>query len=336
MQITLAELAEQCGASVQGDGALLVDGVCNLVDAESGKLSIYTDRCYRQAAVSSAATAILTRPDLATELKGPLLIAENPLLVLAHIMRLFEASKGSDGVLAGVDASASISSTAMIAEGVAIAAGVFIGARVQLAAGVSIGPGSVLYDDVSIGKATKIDANVTIYHACHLGQDCRISAGVVIGADGFGFAEDTVRGVRRWVAIPQAGRVWIGDAVHVGANSAIDRGSLEDTVIGDGVIIDNLVQIAHNVRIGRHTAIAGCAAIAGSARIGENCKLGGRSSIIGHLSICDDVVVFADSLVTRSIDQAGVYSSAMPAMPVARWRKLLARFRRSGRSKRAD
>ena len=328
MQTSLVELAEQCGARVQGDGSLRVDGVCSLIAAERGKLSIYTDPCYRQAALSSAATAILTRPDLAEHLNGTLLLADNPLLALAKIMRVLEASKLPAVLPAGINASASLSVTAVLGEGVRIAAGVFLGERVKLARGVSIGPGSVLHDDVSIGEATKIDANVTIYHACELGRDCHISAGVVIGADGFGFAEDGEGAARRWVAIPQAGRVRIGDAVHVGANSAIDRGSLEDTVIGDGVIIDNLVQIAHNVQIGRHTAIAGCAAIAGSARIGENCKLGGRSSIIGHLSICDDVVVFADSLVTRSIDQAGVYSSAMPALPVARWRKLLARFRR--------
>lgn len=336
MQISLLELAEQCGASVQGDETMLVDGVSSLAEAESGKLSLYTDSSYRQAALSTGASAILTRPNLAQGLKGTLLLAENPLLALAHIMRVLEAAKLPSSLAAGINVSASVDDTAELGEGVAIAAGAVIGARVKLAAGVSVGPGSVLHEDVSIGEASKIDANVTIYHACHLGQNCHISAGVVIGADGFGFAEDSESKSQRWVPIPQAGRVRIGNAVHIGANSAIDRGSLEDTVIGDGVIIDNLVQIAHNVKIGRHTAIAGCAAIAGSARIGENCKLGGRASIIGHLSICDNVVVFADSLVTRSINQAGIYSSAMPAMPVARWRKLLARFRRSGALKNQD
>ena len=153
----------------------------------------------------------------------------------------------------------------------------------------------------------------------------------MIGSDGFGFAETRNDAGPEWVAIPQIASVRIGDDVHIGANTTIDRGSLEDTVIGDGVIIDNLVQIAHNVKIGRHTAIAGCAGIAGSARIGENCKIGGRASILGHIDICDNAVVFAVTYVTKSITQPGIYSAAMPAMPLRQWQKTLARFRRGAR-----
>ncbi len=327
MQFSLAHLAEHCNAQLEGDAHLLIHGVANLQSASEDMLSLYSDRKYRRAAQSSHAAALLTSKSLSADISGNKLIVDNPLLALARILSLFQPTQNTESS-AGIDASAVVDPRAVLGAGVRIAANVSIAADAVLGDGVYIGPGSQILPGVKIGEFTRIDANVTVYQACELGKRCHISAGAVIGADGFGFAEDGENGDIKWHAIPQTGIVRIGDDVHVGANTTIDRGSLDDTTIADGVIIDNLVQIAHNVKIGRHTAIAGCAAIAGSAVIGENCKLGGRASIIGHLSICDNVVIFADTLVTKSIQQAGVYSAAMPAMPINRWRKQLAKFRR--------
>lgn len=326
MGFSLTQIAAQCGAEIDGDADVLIERVANLTQARAGTLSLYTDRCYRRALDSSKASAVITSFDLANDFDGAKLLSNEPLLVLAKALDLFHPPELK--MPAEIDKRANIHSTAILGESVSIGACVSIAENVVIGDGVRIAGGSVIGSGVKIGPQTLIDANVIIYRACQLGTRCHISAGAVIGADGFGFAEHTKNNIRQWTAIPQTGIVRIGDDVHIGANTTIDRGSLDDTMIADGVIIDNQVQIAHNVRIGRHTAIAGCAAIAGSTKVGENCKLGGRASVIGHLSICDDVVVFADSLVTKSINRAGVYSSAMPAMPITRWRKLLAKFRR--------
>ena len=327
MNLTLAQLAECCGARLVGQAGTLLDGVANLRDADDAKISIYSDRHYAAELLETRAGAVITTAALAEEVPGNKLIADNPLLALARILDRFGlgAPRAEPGRLSP---GARIASSARLGDRVSIATNAVIGDNVSLGEGVEIGPGVVIGAGSSIGAETRIDANVTIYHDCRLGERCHVSAGTVIGSDGFGFAETGGDQGAQWVAIPQVSGVVIGDDVHIGANTCIDRGSLEDTVIGDGVIIDNLVQIAHNVNIGRHTAIAGCAGIAGSARIGENCKIGGRASILGHIDICDDVVVFADSYVTKSINRPGVYSAAMPAMPLNKWHRLLARFRR--------
>jgi len=327
VQFSLAQVARQCNGQVLGDSDTLIKGVASLEKAGAGMLSLYSDRKYRRALNSTQAGAILTTEALADDVPGPALLVNEPLLALAKIMQMYQAEEISV-IEPALSTDSSIAESATLVEGVRVAANATVCAEAGLAEGVEIGAGSVVGRGVKIGANTRIDANVTIYAGCLIGQNCHISSGSVIGADGFGFAESTENEQNVWLPIPQAGIVIVGNNVHIGANTTIDRGSLDDTVIEDGVIIDNLVQIAHNVKIGRHTAIAGCVAIAGSAIIGANCKLGGRAAIIGHLSICDEVVVFADSLVTKSITEAGVYSAAMPAMPIQRWRKLLAKFRR--------
>ncbi len=325
MNLNLAQLAECCAGHLIGDETLELSGVKNLDTADNKALSLYSDKRYRKQLMDTQAGAILTTKALADDVQGNKILVDNPLLALSQVLQAYAAEKTP--IKARIAKSARISSSAIIGEQVHIGAHAVIGDQVQLADGVRIGPGCVLEHDVSIGECTKLDANITVYHSCVLGARCHISAGVVIGADGFGFAENKHTKARQWVAIPQIGKVVLGNDVRVGANTAIDRGSLDDTQIADGVIIDNLVQIAHNVKIDQHTAIAGCAAIAGSTHIGKNCKIGGRASIVGHLQICDDVVIFADSLVTKSIQNAGIYSSALPAMPLKTWHKLLARFR---------
>jgi UDP-3-O-[3-hydroxymyristoyl] glucosamine N-acyltransferase len=193
---------------------------------------------------------------------------------------------------------------------------------VRLGERVSIGAGSFVGSGCDLGVGTRLWSNVTLYPDVRLGKRVRVNAGAVIGAPGFGFAEDG----GRWVRIPQVGRVLIGDDVDVGANTTIDRGAIGDTVIENGVILDNLIQIAHNVHIGENTAIAGCTAIAGSVRIGRRCRIAGGVGITGHLSIADDVVVTAMSLVIKSITRPGVYSSGLPLQPNRQWRRSMVRL----------
>ena len=329
MEITLSELAQGCAGEVIGDRGIIIDGVSTLRNADRQKLSLFTDKRYRPDLESTQAAAILTSHSLAPICSGNMLLVDNPQLALAQILQAFNETTLNNSVKSSnIGQQATIAESAHLGKGIDIGSYVVIGENVVLSDGVTIDSGSILYDDVSIGANTRIDANVTIYDNCHIGSGCHISAGVVIGSDGFGFAETQQNNQPEWVPIPQIAKVRIGHNVHIGANTAIDRGSLDDTLIADGVIIDNLVQIAHNVKIGEHTAIAGCAAIAGSSEIGKNCKIGGRVSIVGHLKICDGVVIYADSLVTKSISTPGIYSSSMPAMPLKNWHSLLAKFRR--------
>ena len=329
MKLTLAQLADCCEGRVVGSDAIRLDGVTNLRDADQNKISLYSDKYYSDDVLITRAGAVITAENLADHFPGNKLIVENPMLALARVMNAFEIyATPTQQATPKISDSARIAPSAKIGHRIAIAANAVVGENVVLGDDVSIGSGVIIENDVNLGEQTRIDANVTIYESCQLGKRCHVSSGTVIGADGFGFAETSNDKGPEWVAVPQIASVKIGDDVHIGANTTIDRGSLEDTVIADGVIIDNLVQIAHNVNIGRHTAIAGCAGIAGSARIGENCKIGGRASILGHIEICDDVVVFADSYVTKSILQPGIYSAAMPAMPLRQWHRVLARFRR--------
>lgn len=325
MNLSLTRLADCCAGRVIGKASIRLSGVKNLRAADSTSLSIYSDKHYLDQLSHSRAGAILTTPALAEDFSGNKILVENASMALTQILHAFSALNKTEAE-ARIAQSARISSSAQLGEAVDIGSHAVIGRRVKLADGVRIGAGSVIGDDVFIGEHSKIDANVTIYFASEIGARCHISSGTVIGADGFGFAENEQE--MQWHAIPQIGKVILGNDVHIGANTTIDRGSLDDTEIEDDVIIDNLVQIAHNVKIGRHTAIAGCAGIAGSAIIGQNCKIGGRASILGHINICDDVVIFADSYVTKSISNAGIYSAAMPAMPLKKWQKTLARFRR--------
>lgn len=328
LNFTLAQLADSCNGKVVGLDNIILDGVTSLRAADQNKISIYSDKKYAVDLASTSAGAVITSHAMAEDFQGNRLIVANPLLALAQILNVFKDAASGKYTEALVSDRAHIASSVKIGNNVAIGVNAVIGENTVLGNDVHIGAGAVIGEGVSIGGQTKIDANVTIYDDCCLGQRCHVSAGTVIGGDGFGFAETSNDQGREWVAIPQIAGVIIGDDVHIGTNTSIDRGSLEDTVIADGVIIDNLVQIAHNVNIGRHTAIAGCAGIAGSAQIGKNCQIGGRASILGHIQICDDVVVFADSYVTKSITQPGIYSAALPAMPIRQWHKLVARLRR--------
>ncbi len=224
----------------------------------------------------------------------------------------------------GIHPSAVVEAGAQVDPTAWIGPNAVIGTDARISANVSIGPGCVVGRGSVIGAGSELVANVTVLHECVIGERALFHPGVVVGADGFGIANDK----GRWVKVPQLGRVVIGNDVELGANTTVDRGAIEDTVIEDGVKIDNQVQIAHNVRIGAHTAIAGCAGIAGSAKIGRHCAIAGGVGIAGHLEIADGVQITAMALVTKSISQPGVYSSGTPLQPNDEWHKNFARFRK--------
>jgi UDP-3-O-[3-hydroxymyristoyl] glucosamine N-acyltransferase len=237
----------------------------------------------------------------------PRIVTADPYVYFARVAQLFSPPEASP---AGVHPAAVVAP--------AVPASASIGPGTTIDAGARIG------ENVVIGDGSRLYANVSIYHACVIGRNCIVHSGAVIGADGFGFARERDG---RWIKIPQTGRVVIGDDVEVGANTTIDRGALDDTVIGNGVKLDNQIQIAHNVRIGDHTAIAGCVGIAGSTTIGARCMIGGQAGIIGHLSITDDVVVSAGTLVTKSIRRPGVYTGNLPVQTHPDWVKNFAHLR---------
>jgi UDP-3-O-[3-hydroxymyristoyl] glucosamine N-acyltransferase len=247
------------------------------------------------------------------------IVTPDPYVYFARVAQLFNPPQlPAPGVHPAATVEVDVPASCSVGAAATVEAGALIGENVV------IGPGCRIGRDVVIGAGTRLHANVTVYHGCVIGQNCILHAGAVIGADGFGFARERDGS---WIKIPQVGRVVIGDDVEVGANTTIDRGALDDTVIGDCVKLDNQIQIAHNVRIGEKTAIAGCVGIAGSTTIGARCMIGGQAGIIGHLNIADDVVVSAGTLVTKSITRGGVYTANLPVQSHPDWVRNFAHLR---------
>lgn len=317
--ISLGELARQTGAELSGDPTLVVDHVATLEHAAQGAISFLANPRYRRFLADTRATAVVLAPDEREGFQGAALVTSNPYLVFARIAQLLLREDAQESP--GVHPTAQIHPHAELAGDVSVGAHAVIEARASLGTGVRIGAGVVIGRGAVIGDHSRIAANVTIADSVVVGARAILHAGVVLGADGFGFAND--RGV--WVKVPQTGTVRLGDDVEIGANSCIDRGALGDTIIGDGVKIDNLVQVGHNVRIGAHTAIAGCVAIAGSTTIGKHCLIGGAVGIAGHLTIADGVTVTAMTGVSRGIRKQGVYSGSTLMQPSQEWRKNLVR-----------
>lgn len=320
MAVTLAELAQRFQAQLRGDGAIAIGGVAALEAAGPGDLAYVSNRAYRKYLGTTRAGALVLNAEDAGLYTGNALITANPQLCFARIAALLNPSPV---VSPGRHSSAIIDAAARVAANAWIGPQAVIEGGAVIEDNVFIGPGCVVGHGATIGADTRLISRVTVTHACRIGRRCIVHPGAVIGSDGFGYAKDG----ERWVKVPQLGRVVVGDDVEIGANTTIDRGALGDTVIGNGVKIDNLVQIAHNVQIGEHTAMAGCVGVAGSAVIGKRCAIGGQVGIAGHLQISDDVTVMGTSLVGGSLTRAGVYSSSMPAEPAEQWRKNAARFR---------
>ncbi len=305
-QLTLAELATKIGAELSAiaDPNTLIHSIEKLETAGPGTVSFCTHVSYHKLLSTTNASAVLLAASDADACNAPVLISANPRLALAILLGLCVPD-------ADVAINDLIHPTAII------------GANVILGDNVKIGPNCTVGDNCILGDDTVLKANVVLYHGVTLGKRCAVHSGTVIGSDGFGYAVDQ-KG--NWVKMPHLGGVVIGDDVEIGSNTSIDRGMIDDTIIGNRVIIDNLVQIGHNVNIGDNTAIAGCVGIAGSATIGKYCLIGGASSIAGHISLADKVHITATSAVSNTITKAGVYSSGLPARENSDWRRSVARF----------
>jgi UDP-3-O-[3-hydroxymyristoyl] glucosamine N-acyltransferase len=319
MPASLGELAVRFGCALKGDPDIQVSHVETLEAADPGSVSFLANPRYRRFLAGTRAGAVLLEEKFAAECPVPALVCRNPYATYARIASLLHPEPAvvpGRHPTAAIDPSASVDPTAHVAAHAVIGPGVTIGAR------VAVGPGCVVMEQARIGSDTRLTANVTLCRAVVVGERCLLHPGVVVGGDGFGFAPE--RG--EWVKIPQVGGVRIGNDVEIGANTTIDRGAIRDTLIGDGVKLDNQIQIGHNVQIGAHTAIAGCAGVSGSTTIGARCMIGGMVGIAGQLTICDDVVVTGRSFVSGNINKPGYYSGGLPLDETKRFRKNAARF----------
>lgn len=318
---SLEELAERIGAELHGDGKSPIRGVNTLDSAGEGEITFLANPRYRSLLRSTSASAvILTRDDLGS-CPVSALVTPNPYLAYARATALLYPPGRQEP---GVHATASVAPDARIDESAYVGPCAVVESGAAIGSNVVIGPGCVVGKDAVVGDGSRLVARVTLCRGVRIGRRVLVHPGAVIGSDGFGLANDE----GRWVKVAQVGSVVVGDDVEIGANTTIDRGALEDTVIGEGVKLDNQIQVAHNVHIGAHTAIAACVGIAGSTRIGSHCTIGGGAGIIGHLKIADHVQITAMSFVTRSIRTAGSYSSGFPVLPSSQWHKAVAYFRR--------
>lgn len=303
---TLGQIVSRLGGRVAGDAEILIQQVAALEHAGAGQITFFSSSKLKAQLAAARAAAVVLAPGNESATGLPRIIADNPYAYFARVSQLFNPLTTQ---APGIHPQANV------------APGVRLGER------VSIGPGCVVGEGSSIGDDSCLYPGVVVYPGCTIGDRAIVHAGAVIGADGFGIAEDN----GRWVKIPQIGGVRIGDDVEIGANTTIDRGALEDTVIEEGVKLDNQIQVGHNVRIGAHSAIAGCAGIAGSADIGRHCTIGGAAVILGHLRIVDHVHVSAGTLISRSILKPGIYTGVYPFDENAAWARGAALLRRKGK-----
>lgn len=318
MEYKLADLAVECGAKVQGNAGTLIKGAATLESAGSSDITFLADKKYRQYLSTTQAGAVILSAADAQDFSGNAIICEKPHVCFAQIASLLH----HDSQIPGIHASAVIAEDVVVPTSASIGPHVSIGPGAQIGENVIIDAGSVLEQNVRLGEGTRLYANVVVLRDCVIGRQCILHPGAIIGSDGFGYAKEDIN----WIKVPQLGRVVIGDNVEIGANTTIDRGALDDTVIGHGVKLDNLIQIAHNVKIGDNTIIAACVGIAGSAVIGQRCAIGGQAGILGHLEITDDVQIAAKSFVTNSIKRPGVYASSIKVSELHQWQKNVARL----------
>lgn len=320
MTYTLGEIAAKIKAELHGDPDCKINGIAPLDTAASGKISFLSNRRYASQLKNTAASAVILKQDDMDACPVHSLVCEDPYVAYAHVARLLNPPRSA---VPGLHPSSIIADNADIDDSVEIGPHVTVESGVRISANSIIDAGCFIGKDTVIGRNTRLYPNVVICAGVTIGRDCILHPGVVIGADGFGIANEE----GKWLKIPQIGGVTIGNEVEIGANTSIDRGALGNTVIADGVKIDNQVQIGHNVRIGEDTAIAGCVGIAGSTRVGKRCMIGGAVGISGHIDIADDVVIMAMAGIANSIKESGVYASAIPAMDVRKWRRNVVGFK---------
>ena len=319
-EFTLGELAVRFGLKVVGEPSLRVSHVASLESAGPGALSFLANSKFRKHLSTTRATAVVVAPKDIESVPVAALVHANPYASYARIASVLHPAAAQ---AAGVHTSAVIAPTARIDATACVGALSVIEDEVQLGPGVQIGPGCILQRGASIGAHTQLVARVTLGPRVVIGERCVLHPGSVIGADGFGFAPDRPG----WVKVPQIGSVRIGDDVDIGCNTTIDRGTIEDTEIANGVKLDNQIQIGHNVKIGEHTIMAACSGISGSTTVGKRCVFGGMIGFAGHITIVDDVMITGFSMVSASLTEAGSYSSGIPAEPSRRWRRIVARIR---------
>jgi UDP-3-O-[3-hydroxymyristoyl] glucosamine N-acyltransferase len=322
---TARELAERFGLRVHGDERAAVRGVATLAAAGEGQLAFLANSRYRGQLQETGASVVVLREEDAEAAPRAALVARDPYAAFAKIAALFEKQPAREP---GIHPSAVVDPSATVSPGAHVGPFVSIGANSIVGDGCVIGPGCAIGDDCEVGAGSELIARVTLVTRVRLGKRVRVFPGAVLGAAGFGLAMDfTDSGAGKWLNVPQLGGVVVGDDCEIGANTCIDRGALEDTVLEEDVRLDNLIQIGHNVHIGAHTAMAGCSAAAGSAKIGRYCLIGGAAGVLGHLEVCDKVTITAMSLVTSSIREPGEYSSGTPLDSNHNWRRNAARFR---------
>lgn len=322
--VRLADVVAALGGELHGRGDALIRSIAPLESAQEGAISFLASPKYRAQLASTAASCVILSPALQAEARADtsVIVTDDPYLYFARLTQWW-AARVRPQPSAGVHPSAVVDATAVLGQGVTIGPLAVIEAGAVIEDDVIVGPHSVVGSRARIGQGTRLSAHVTVGFDCVVGQRCIVHSGVVIGADGFGFAPHQ----GTWVKIEQLGAVRIGDDVELGANTCVDRGALEDTVIERGVKLDNLVQIAHNVHIGEHSAMAGCVGVAGSARIGKHCTVGGAGMILGHLTLADHVHVSSGTLISRSVLKPGLYSGAFPFDENASWEKNAATLR---------
>jgi UDP-3-O-[3-hydroxymyristoyl] glucosamine N-acyltransferase len=316
----IRELAARFGLELRGDGEAMIRGVATLAKATPDQLSFLANPHYRAQLANSAAGCVVLRAEDAAAWHGACLVTPDPYLAYAKIAALFERQPT---VAPGVHPSAVVAPSARIAPSASIGPLCVVEAGATIEDGAVLGPLCTIGPDCVVGAQSRLVARVTLVTRVTLGRRVLVHPGAVLGADGFGLAFDR----EHWIKVPQLGGVCIGDDCEIGANTTIDRGALEDTVLEQDVRLDNQIQIAHNVVIGAHTALAGCAAVAGSTIIGRYCRIGGGAGILGHLRIADHVTIAARSLITHSIPTAGEYASGVPFQSRREWRRNAARFK---------
>jgi UDP-3-O-[3-hydroxymyristoyl] glucosamine N-acyltransferase len=319
--ITSGDLVKKLGGELIGDSNILINSVASLESAHQNSISFFNNLRYSDLLRTTKAAVVIVNKESLSFRTGVSIVVDNPYLYFAKVSQLLNPSKS---LKKEVHKSAIIHPSCKLGQDIYIGPNVVIDENVSIDDGVVIHVGSMIEADSVIGKASVIHPHVVIKANTVIGKNCTLYAGCVIGSDGFGYAKDD----SNWLAIPQIGRVILGDNVDIGSNSTIDRGALDDTIISSGVKIDNLVQIGHNCMIGENTIIAGCVGIAGSAKIGKNCAIGGAAMILGHLSITDNVTISPGSMITRSIKTSGTYTALMPFQDHEAWLKTAAKIRR--------
>ncbi len=317
---SLSELVQRFGGEIQGDADTVIDSVGTLESASARAITFLTQDRFASALRDTRAGAVILSAVHRDTTSLPRIICKNPYAYFARVSALLNPEVREP---TGIHPAAVVDATAVLGAQVSIAAHAVVGAGANIGAYVQIGANAYVGRNVTVGDGSRLLPNTVVCHDCRIGARVILHPGVVIGADGFGNAFDE----GRWLKVPQVGRVVIGDDVEIGANTTVDRGAVEDTVIEEGVRLDNLIMVAHNVHIGAHTAIAACTGIAGSSRIGRYCRIGGAVGIAGHLTIADQVEIAGKTLVTKSITQAGSYSGGYPFEETARWRRNAVRVR---------